>query len=248
MRGVVVLSVAAACGRGGFDERPTSDGAGAAVSYVEAVTASAPVAYWRLGESIPSIAFDVGPNGWHGTYDATAQLGAPGALDPDTDTAVVFDGSTTGVAMADVLDFAGTVPYSLEVWARPRRIDSLSRAFCGKKEFGDTGYSMFVSDAGTGFGRYIAGSKSEVFGPLLTLDVYSHVVGTFDGSIIRLYIDGALVANTLNMIDLPDRGVGFAIGAKGDGVPGYFDGRLDEVAVYDRALSAAEIAGHFAAR
>lgn len=249
MRGVVMLGVAAACGRSGFDARPTSDGPRVGASYVEVVTAAAPVAYWRLGEAVPSIAFDAGPNAWHGTYDASAQLGAPGALEGDTDSAVELDGSTTGVAMPDILDFSGLLPYSLEVWARPRTIDSLSRAFCGKKSTALIGYSMFVNDMGTGFGRYdVNQAISEVYAAGLALDVYSHVVGTFDGTALRLYVNGVEVGNALNTISLPDGTVGFAIGAKGDGTPGYFDGSLDEVAVYDRALSPAEVAAHFAAR
>ncbi len=76
----------------------------------------------------------------------------------------------------------------------------------------------------------------------LQVGVFHHVAGTYDGSVMRLYLDGVEVGNlavsgtvsTITSVQLS-----FAVEA--------LDGFLDEVEIYDRALTAPEIAAIFAA-
>jgi Concanavalin A-like lectin/glucanases superfamily len=86
-------------------------------------------------------------------------------------------------------------------------------------------------------------------------DAWHHTAGVFDGATLRheLYIDGAVVNNTpptYNSIDVSTVAVWFGGGA-GDSSTApntaFFDGLLDEITIYDRALSAAEIQGIFLA-
>jgi hypothetical protein len=74
--------------------------------------------------------------------------------------------------------------------------------------------------------------------------IWTHLAGTYDGKLATLYVDGVAV----DSISLPgafnlDPVTAVLLGANGNiaGVSEYFPGWLDEIALYDRALSADEI-------
>jgi hypothetical protein len=71
---------------------------------------------------------------------------------------------------------------------------------------------------------------------VLQTGVFYHVAGTYDGSIMRLYLDGAQV-DSLAVAGTVDTGAGVLLSSGGEPL----DGLLDEAAIYDRALSSAEV-------
>ncbi len=85
------------------------------------------------------------------------------------------------------------------------------------------------------------GSYQEILdSSLLPLDAWSHVAGTWDGSTLRVYVNGTPVANraaggTLDATANPLHIGGNALWGE------YLDGVMDEVRIYNRALSQAEI-------
>jgi hypothetical protein len=72
-----------------------------------------------------------------------------------------------------------------------------------------------------------------------------HIAGTYDGSALRIYVNGVLDATRAVTGTTCANTEPLAVGAKNRTVTGvveaYFDGRIDDVRVYNRALSAAEI-------
>ena len=73
-----------------------------------------------------------------------------------------------------------------------------------------------------------------------------HLAGTYDGEIMRLYVDGVEIANQAITGNIPvdDNPVTFGAEENGDldrDVVGEFDSLIDEVRMYNRALTAAEI-------
>ena len=103
-------------------------------------------------------------------------------------------------------------------------------------------HAAFTLYGNCGF-PYVAVSTNE-----LPLNQFSHVVGTWDGQIIRVYVDGALQGECL-----PDLILNFAsdpffyIGGRAAYIPQYFNGLIDEVSLYDRALSVGEVMALFSA-
>ena len=73
----------------------------------------------------------------------------------------------------------------------------------------------------------------------LTPNVWTHLAATFDGSTIRLYVDGNLVGSLAETNPIPTSTDILQIGANFYGE--YFPGRIDEVRIYNRALSETEI-------
>lgn len=74
----------------------------------------------------------------------------------------------------------------------------------------------------------------------VTTGVLYHVAGTYDGVTMRLYLNGVQVNSAAKTGISGDFGNNVGIGAQGDGdVP--MNGRVGDVRIYDRALSAAEV-------
>jgi hypothetical protein len=67
-----------------------------------------------------------------------------------------------------------------------------------------------------------------------------HLVGTYDGSVIRFYINGINEASRNYSGLMPTSSSPLYIGGRSDNAR-YFNGSVDEVAVYNRVLSSAEI-------
>ena len=82
----------------------------------------------------------------------------------------------------------------------------------------------------------------------VTTGVFYHVVGTFDGSRMNLYVNGVLHASASHPYLVDYGHLPMFLGNSGTNVwYGYLKGSLDEVSLYDRALSAAEVAVLYAA-
>ena len=211
-----------------------------------------PVGYWRLGETSGTNAVDViGTN--DGTYTNTPTLGVAGAITNDTDTAVTLaSASSEYVTMGDVLDFERTATFSISAWFKTNT--AANQAIVSKEEGTPAyaGYDLRVNSTG-GITFNVSGDAT---GNILTMsttantfadDTWHFVMATYDGSSspsgVTIYVDGAsevlstdvdtLSATTLNAAAL-------SIGRRSDASL-YFDGELDEVAVYARELTAPEI-------
>jgi hypothetical protein len=72
--------------------------------------------------------------------------------------------------------------------------------------------------------------------------VWQHVAATYDGVTARFYVDGVEVASRAFSGNVGDSDA-WRIGAYGLSASGFFDGVIDEVRIYDRALSRSEIEG-----
>jgi hypothetical protein len=68
-----------------------------------------------------------------------------------------------------------------------------------------------------------------------------HVASTWDGATARFYVDGGLVDETAFAQTASSDGLPLVIGADTPGLYESFNGTLDEIRIYNRALSAAEI-------
>ncbi len=73
-----------------------------------------------------------------------------------------------------------------------------------------------------------------------------HIAGTYDGTSIKLYVDGVLKSEKTTSGAIRGSSSNVFIGSRWQGGPGAtFNGLIDEVAIYDRALTADEINQHY---
>ena len=129
---------------------------------------------------------------------------------------------------------------TLEAWVRPTQIDSAWRDIIFKGN--DNYYLMASRPTPTASGGIIAGgSYAESFGTsALSTNGWVHLATTYDGSALRLYVNGSQVSSVAKSGSILTSDNPLQLG--GDSIYGqYFSGLIDEVRVYNRALSAAEI-------
>jgi hypothetical protein len=167
-----------------------------------------------------------------------------------------------------VLNFTGKI--SLEAWIKPdasqadvARIVShgpptLSR-FVDQVETNAapevaTEVALRIDGAGANYsigtfdGTSFHGATAAVPAGDLGGGTWIHLVGTYDGTQWTLFRNGQMMANTtdtLGAVKIND--ADWAIGSTGNGWGDYFAGAIDEVAVYDTALSATQVQSHFTA-
>jgi hypothetical protein len=222
--------------------------------YPEVVLEDGPVAYWRLDEPAgSSIAHDSSGNKNDAAYVGSVTLGAPGAIAGESDTAARFDGLTGYVNAHNSFPFAGNAPFSLEAWV----LASSSSAYAGVISKDDEtggppseGFLVFVSpDAGDfGFQRLDGDNASTAISTAsASTTSFIHVVATFDGLDLVLYVNGEAQGTQTAAFSIAGATADFVVGAEAGGTANYFAGTLDEVAVYDKALSASQIKAHYLA-
>ncbi len=94
---------------------------------------------------------------------------------------------------------------------------------------------------GGNFGDYLDSGRAPAVGR------WQHVAATYDGTTARFYVDGAEVASKVFTGNVGNSNV-WRIGAYGVAPTGFFDGSIDDVRIYDRALTASEIEAGMATR
>jgi len=239
--------------------------------YPQAVLAAKPLAYWRLNEIVAPAARDASTAGHDAVYEDGVALFLPGVgsgagrLPEPRLTASAFSGSQINRAP----HFAGgrlraRLPqlgetYSAELWlwnalpadARPVTGYFLSLGSDG----GEAARGIHLGIGGTHHpsetGRLIVCNGNER-NQLLTgrialgLRQWHHVALVREGRKVAVYLDGS--ADIVGELDqtLPPGEASVFVGGRCDNVAN-LEGRLDEVAMYGRALTPNEVVAHFKA-
>ncbi|HWM07988.1 MAG TPA: LamG domain-containing protein, partial [Solirubrobacteraceae bacterium] len=131
---------------------------------------------------------------------------------------------------------------TLEAWVRPANV-SYWRTVVIKEQPGQLAYALYSStDNGRPSGHVYTTGDSAIQGTsALPVNTWSHLTTTWDGLTLRLYVNGTQVSSgaltgTAVASTSPLRIGGNSVWAE------WFSGLIDEVRVYNRALTPAEIA------
>jgi hypothetical protein len=139
---------------------------------------------------------------------------------------------------------------SVEVWVKASYPGGTNRYLVAKGARGEVAasYALYTGSSG-GLSMYISNESGYVESPVAGSDVWDgnwhHVVGTYDGSFVRLYVDGTEVGSG----QPSNLNIGYGLPTSNDlfigsylGSPTYsFNGLVDEASVYNRALSPLEV-------
>lgn len=226
--------------------------------YAQAVLGSKPLAYWRMGEHSGTQARDSSGNNHPARYEGGFALylegpEAAGFCGPNhVNRAVHFAG---GHMEASVPGLETT--YSVELWfwnGMPSDARSVTGCLFSRGAASPSAPSNCLAIGGkdSAPGRLVvhAGGKAQsslTGATVIAPKTWNHVALVREGSKFRVYLNGRPtpeIAGDLAQTAGPSQSLLF--GTCGDS-SSTFEGKLDEVAVYSRALSAAEIAKHFAA-
>jgi hypothetical protein len=217
-------------------------------AYRAAVLADGPVGYWRLGEPPGSTTCHDELNLHDGVVGGVVVFGATGALAHDPNTAAQFEGAGT-ISVGASFTFTADAPFSWEVWVRPAVLNGNYRPFFNSMVFDTNGspvdgtYMISYSDMGDTFGfeRYNGSAQVVIALDTAGLEVnqWTYIVATSDASGEGVvYMNGVAVIEAKGVGSVPSYNAGTVFGQQ-------FTGELDEIAIYDHALSVEAVMNHW---
>lgn len=225
------------------------------------------VAHWNLDEPSGTIAADSSGNGYNGTYTNSPTLNVAGAF--GASKAVTLDGVNDHIAIATNPLYAqsataftwaalGQITYAQlgttyrmaydDSVGNPSGNNGLSVVFDGRTNpNGLTGSKLLYASFKVAGGTRVFGTAS----PIADTAAFVHYAITWDGSSQAVYINGVAVAtqtsSTLHATgNFVPRNAAAKIGVISDSSGGWLQGTLDDVRIYNRALSAEDVAALFA--
>ncbi len=211
--------------------------------YSQLITSDGPAGYWRLGETTGTIAADSG-GGNPGTYQGGVTLGATGLLTSDPDKAATFSAASATVVMASTTALSPTTSVSVEAWIKPTSIPATG-AFASVATKPES-YSLQFNGPKLEFTIMQAGVRRRLQAPTgaIVAGTTYHIVGTYDGTSQKLYINGAQVAIAGLTGAITANTNSFNI-ASWNASSEFFKGTVDEVAVYPIVLSPTQVLNHY---
>jgi hypothetical protein len=138
-----------------------------------------------------------------------------------------------------------TTGITVDAWVNPSSQQGPASMVNHRPMANNAGYTLeqrFTQDGTVLWNIFVNGnSVSVISNTTLPLNTWTHIAGTFDGTTSRLYFNGVEVGNTTQAgtID-PSVGADFEIG-RNIALGELFDGLIDEVELFSRALTPAEI-------
>jgi hypothetical protein len=203
------------------------------------------VAFWR-GEIDASDLI----GGHHGTFIAGTTLSAPSVTaNGKVGGAFKFDG-TLHVQVPDALRLHPP-EMTLEAWIFPTVLESVPQTVIARGSSNEQIRGWWIGVFG-GKPRFrtinLPGGGGSFDAPVaIPLNQWTHIAATFGDTIRRLYVNGSEVASQGGQGPLfyDPAAIPVTIGADfaSNGPTDIFNGRVDEVAIYDRALTSDEVAG-----
>jgi glucose/arabinose dehydrogenase len=155
-------------------------------------------------------------------------------------SALTFNGTSALVTIPDSSSLDLTTAMTLEAWVYPTASGGWRDVVY--KGTNDLYYLESSSDQSSkpAAGGTFSPSPLYSSGAALALNTWSHVAVTYDGATLSMYVNGTQVASRAQTGAIQTSTGPLTLG--GDPLYGqYFAGRIDEVRVYNRALSATDI-------
>jgi predicted outer membrane protein len=214
--------------------------------------------YFPFDEEAGTVAYDASANRHIGTF-----AGAVGRSTGKVGNALNYATSNLSVNFPQSANTKPSAEMTLEAWIRPSNVlNSNAQTIVSTKEGG--GYALYLTGLSTdvctplqicfvfqsgGSYQSVALGKSTV----LSNGTWAHLAATYDGSAIKLYVDGVERASTVysGTITHNDTNAPFCIGNESTANPGcsgtVFAGDIDEVKLFSRGLTADEVSAEYTA-
>jgi parallel beta-helix repeat protein len=206
---------------------------------------SPPVGYWKFDEGSGNVAHDSSGNGNDGTIHTAAWV------DGKVGKALHFNGVDSWVQVPSSLTLSGLSQITLEVWIKldnfapynlPKGIISKGDGVAMPSPH--TEYELALFNNTPSFGVF---NGNEVFrctanNATPDTDTWYHIVGTWNGTVYYVYVNGVLVKSGTNSPISPySDPIELQIGRIGTWPWTYFAGTIDEVKIYNYARTPQDI-------
>lgn len=224
--------------------------------YVLGVLNDNPSLYWPLGGPAATAAADWGGfnNGVVGTGVGTTPAGG-GSINDDTSPASTFNGTGNGVIGSNLRTAVSTA-FSTEVWFKTTTTSGGKLLGYGSNRSGASAsndrHVYMLNNGRLSFGVYAGAAKTVTSGSAYNNGAWHHLVATEGPAGMVLYVDGNVAATDSTVTGAQLFSGYWRVG--GDNLAGwpsrpssdYFNGSLDNFAVYNTALTASQVSSHYA--
>lgn len=219
------------------------------MSYSSEVLADSPLLYLRFEETAGATCANGGSLAGNataaGTYTRNISTGLAGV-----GVGIDLDGISGVVTYPDTasLDITGDVTF--ECWLN---VDTLRNSFMMSKGAptgaATGGYALQLQLSGA-LRWYVPGFSSAISSAVITTGSWFHCACTRSGNNFVVYVNGSNVGSATVAATAVATAEPFTVGAWSVGgvMQSFSDGKFDEVAVYNTALSSTRVAAHYAAR
>jgi glucose/arabinose dehydrogenase len=207
-------------------------------NFTKAAAPTGLVAAYSFREGTGTAIGDSSGNGNNGTL-----VGGTWTTAGRNGSALVFNGTSTMVTVPDAPSLDLTTGMTLEAWVNPTLDDASWRSVIFKERPGGMLYSLYAANgAHRPTGQvFVANAERDATGQApVQVGTWSHLATTYDGSNVRFYANGVLAGTLPFSGSLASTTNPLRIG--GNTIWGeFFSGMIDDVRIYSRALTAAEI-------
>ncbi|HEY5822678.1 MAG TPA: PKD domain-containing protein [Propionibacteriaceae bacterium] len=217
--------------------------------YGVAVYNDNPALYWRLSDTAGPTVKDISPNNQGGQASGGVSFGQASPVIGGADTAAAFNGADGTVASKNV--FVNPTTYSEELWFKTTTTNGGKLIGFGNRQSGtSSSYDRHVYLESTGqltFGTYTGQLNTTTTARAYNDGVWHHMVATQSSAGMKLYLDGQLSGSNPQTSAEPYNGYWRVGGDSAWCCQPWLNGTIDEVAVYDTALTPAQVFAHYEA-
>ena len=177
-----------------------------------------------------------------GTYANGARLNQPGALVGSGDRAALLDGVNDHVVVSHSASVnVGDGPFTLEAWVKRSNANG---GWVDVFQKGTNGYQFAFYNSAPTLAKDNCCALTG--GGSVTDSGWHHLVAAKHGTTIRIFLDGSDVTGAISNSTLATTTSALYLGAK-NGSSEFLAGLIDEFAIYNRVLTAAEVLDHYRA-
>jgi hypothetical protein len=201
------------------------------------------ISWWDADSVTGNTAFDIA-----GVNNGTLMNGAttaPGVVGQ----AFSFDGLNDVLRIPDAPNLDITNQITVDAWINKQGFSQHPWGEGGRiVDKATAGYpdGWFLDNKpGTGNLRFSIGAIEVLSSTVLPLNTWIHVAGVYDGSTLNVYSNGVLAGTTSTNVPIPTNNLPLRIGADSTEYLEVFNGLIDEVEVFNRALTQQEIESIF---
>lgn len=198
--------------------------------------------------TLPRAADSKGTN--TGDYINGVATAVAGALANDINTGATFDGVNDYVQVANTTGVpVGSTARTFELWFKTSSANRQVLYSYGSRASGQE-YGLWLNAGGTSMTAWgYATDNSFTMPSALNNGAWHHVVQTYSGTSMTIYIDGvALTPQTVSRATVMNQywlGIGAVIDPSDSNSGGYFAGQIDDVSLYTTALDATTVTNHY---
>ena len=202
-----------------------------------------PMSKWNFNEGSGCVANDL-YGGNNGTLATNCPTISPSWVVGKIGNALNFNGTSNNVLVNDSVNLNFTTSMSVSAWIKWNIVPSTGAAYATiVNKNGDSQYRLQHNVTNSKFEFGIKTNGGDTYITSLTspvVGVWYHLVGTWDGNLIKLYVNGVLEKTGTRTGTIPSSIVPLKIGSSSLDAR-WFNGIIDEVNLWNKALTQEEV-------